>query len=310
MADNRIRGNKPHVSFIGLGVMGESMCRHILQKGLGEAVSRVSGFDLSADPLNRLQKHGLEIADGIAACVDAGDMILLSLPGDKELEALCRAEDGLLASVRAGQAVVDLGTTSVKLSRELRDEFAALGVAYADAPVARTRAAAETGTLLVLAGASKEIFERIRPVLFCFAEEVLHCGEVGAGQVVKQMNNMVLFQTVTALSEALTIAGDAGVDGQVLFDAFELGSANSFALANHGHKALLPGEFPERAFPTSYALKDLGYAIGLAEEHGIKVEGAEATRRTFETAIAAGYGDEYFPAIIKTLQKTEGSDEA
>ena len=154
----------------------------------------------------------------------------------------------------------------------------------------------------MLVGAEQHVFERVRPVLSCFAEEVLHCGDVGAGQVVKQMNNMVLFQTVNALAEALAISREAGVDGETLFEAFKLGSADSFALRNHGMKALLPGEFPERAFPASYALKDLSYAIGLAEQGGISTGGALAVRAALESAIDAGFADEYFPAIIKTLK--------
>ncbi len=291
------------VGFIGLGVMGEPMCRHILQKRAGGIVDNVIGYDLSAEPLNRLAEHGLEVADDTAEVVERSDLLLISLPGDVEFDALCRGESGLLQNVRAGQTVVDLGTTSVRLSRELRDEFAGREVEYADAPVARTRAAAESGTLLVLVGARAGTFERIRPVLSCFAEEVLHCGDVGAGQVVKQMNNMVLFQTVNALAEALAISREAGVDGEKLFDAFTLGSADSFALRNHGMKALLPGKFPERAFPTVYALKDLTYAMGLAAEAGIPVRGAEATRDALQNAIDAGFGNEYFPVILKTLKQ-------
>ena len=148
------------VGFIGLGVMGEPMCRHILQRGLAGVVSSVVGFDLATAPLQRLQGHGLQIAASAAECAATADLILISLPGDTELEALCTGPDGLFANVRAGQTIVDLGTTSVKLSRSLRDRFVALDVAYADAPVARTRAAAESGTLLVLVGSSEEVFAR------------------------------------------------------------------------------------------------------------------------------------------------------
>lgn len=292
------------VGFIGLGVMGEPMCRHIARKRAGRLVTSVTGYDLSAAPLERLAEHGVTPAQSTADVVENSDVIMISLPGDAELSALCEGQGGLIASVKSGQTVVDLGTTSVRLSRELRDAFARKGVDYADAPVARTRAAAESGTLLVLVGASQSVFDSIQPIASCFAEEVVHCGDVGAGQVVKQMNNMVLFQTVNALAEALAISREAGVDGETLFNAFKLGSADSFALRNHGVKALLPGEFPERAFPTNYALKDLSYAIGLANEGGVATSGADAVRSAFEKAIEAGYGGEYFPAIIKTLKSS------
>ena len=289
------------VGFIGLGVMGEPMCRHILQKRAGGLVSELAGFDLERGPVARLAEHGLQAAQSPKEAAEGADIVFLSLPGDAHLETLCRGPDGLLEHVGEGQTVVDLGTSSVRLTRQLENEFAGRGAAYADAPVARTRSAAEAGTLAVLVGGAKAVFARIRPVLGCFAEEVIHCGAIGAGQVVKQMNNMVLFQTVTALAEALSIAGKSGVDGETLFSAFAKGSANSFALANHGAKALLPGHFPERAFSTAYALKDLNHAIELAQQAGVQVSGAEATRALFQEAIKQGYADDYFPTVIRVI---------
>ena len=111
------------------------------------------------------------------------------------------------------------------------------------------------------------------------ASDVTHCGEAGAGQAVKILNNMVLFQTVVALGEALTIARAYGVDGKVLFETLTKGSADSFALRNHGMKAMLPGVFPERAFSTEYALKDLSYAIQMAEESGVPALGRRRRAR-------------------------------
>lgn len=285
-----------------MGVMGEPMCRHVAQKRAGGHVSKVIGYDLTDAPLARLAKHGVAPAPSPISVLEQTDILLLSLPGDEQLTKLCRGPDGLLEHVRAGQTIVDLGTSSVDLTRALQAEFVARGAAYADAPVARTRAAAESGTLAVLVGAAEEDFAKIEPVLACFAEEVVHCGAIGAGQVVKQMNNMVLFQTVTALAEALSIAQSCGVDGDTLFGAMGKGSGNSFALQNHGRKALLPRAFPKRAFSTSYALKDLSYAIELARQAGIKVPGASATHDLFETAIDQGYGDDYFPTVIRVLQ--------
>jgi hypothetical protein len=133
--------------------------------------------------------------------------------------------------------------------------------------------------------------------------DVTHCGGPGAGQLAKLMNNMVLAQNVVALAEALAVAKAAGVDPAVLFDALAKGSADSFALRNHGMKALLPGEFPERAFSTAYMLKDVGYALELAAECGLALSGAENARALLERALAAGFGAEYFPALAKVVGK-------
>jgi len=283
--------------FIGLGVMGEPMCRNLRVRG----GNRVLAFDLNPDPLQRLAQHGVETAKTAGAVARVCEVVFVSLPSGTELAALARADDGLLASARPGQVVVDLGTSPVSLTRELAAAFAERGAAYLDAPVARTRQAAESGTLAVMVGGDAGVLERVRPLMACFASDITHCGGVGSGQVTKILNNMVLFQTVTALSEACAIARGAGVDPQVLFDAFSKGSADSFALRNHGMKAILPGQFPLRAFSVNYAKKDLEYALDLAADGGIEAGGARNVLQLFQQAIEAGAGDQYFPVVSRLL---------
>jgi 3-hydroxyisobutyrate dehydrogenase-like beta-hydroxyacid dehydrogenase len=154
-----------------------------------------------------------------------------------------------------------------------------------------------------MVGAPAATFERIRPLLACMGSDVSHCGGPGAGQLAKLMNNMVLAQNVVALAEALAVARAGGVDAAVLFEVLAKGSADSFALRNHGLKALLPGEFPERAFSAEYMLKDVGYALELAAECGLSLSGAENARALLEKTIAAGFGAEYFPALAKLVGK-------
>jgi len=285
------------VGFIGLGVMGEPMCRNLVQKsGLA-----VIGLDLNPEPMERLAARGVAPGQSVAQVCERADAVLVSLPSGAEVEKICTMEGGLLASVRAGQTVVDLGTTPVPLTRDLAGQFADKGVAFADAPVSRTRAAAEAGTLSILVGGDDATFGAIRPLLDCFAEEVTHCGPIGAGQVVKQLNNMILTETVVALAEALSVGRKAGLDPKLLFETLSKCSADSFALRNHGMKALLPGEFPERAFPTTYMLKDVAYALSLGEAEGVRMPGAELAKKLLEETAEAGYAENYFPALINVL---------
>ncbi len=286
-----------NLGFVGVGVMGEPMCRNLAAK----AGLPVTATDIDAAPLRRLAQAGVTRAGSVAEVAAEADVVFLSLPGGEQLEAVCDGPHGLLRLARPGQTVVDLSTSPVALTRSLATRFGERGVDYADAPVARTRQAAEQGTLSIMVGASPAVFERLRPLLACCASEVTHCGEVGAGQIVKLMNNMVLFQTVVALSEALAVARRAGLDGQTLFETLTKGSADSFALRNHGMKALLPGVFPERAFGTDYALKDLAYAMQLAEEVGLDLRGAENARQLLAASSRAGQGERYFPALLNVV---------
>ncbi len=284
------------VGFIGLGVMGEPMCRNLAQK----SGRPVLGFDRADAPLERLAAFGVSRAESLAALAASCDVILMALPSGAHVEAVTLGENGLLAGARPGQVIVDLGTSPVELTRDIAARFAAKGAIYADAPIARTRQAAEEGTLSIMVGADEATFAAIRPLL-----DITHCGPVGAGQIVKILNNMVLVETVVALSEAIATARRAGVDGKLLFETLMKGSADSFALRNHGMKAVVPDTFPERAFSTSYARKDISYALSLAGSVGLKLEGAELADRLLARTQEAGFADLYWPVVSRIIAASE-----
>ena len=244
--------SKGRLGFIGLGVMGEPICRNLARKsGL-----TMQAYDIDSAALVRLEADAVTGAGSIA-----------------ELMACC----------------------------ELAQRFAAKGLVFVDAPVARTRAAAEAGTLSVMVGAEPAVFDRLRALLATFASDITLCGPVGCGQVVKILNNMVLFETVVAICEAKAIGERAGVDATLLFDTLTKGSADSFALRNHGIKAVLPGEFPQRAFSVRYARKDLAYALKLAAATGVDARAAHTVDAWFGQAIDAGLGDDYHPVISRLI---------
>jgi len=242
------------IGFIGVGTMGEPMCRNLAKK----SALQVLAADRDQAPLKRLAADGVKAAsldEIVANC----RIIFLSLPGGKEVEEVCLGADGILPKLQMGWTIVDCSTAPVSLARRLYAEFEGKACAFADAPVAR-------------------------------------------GQAVKILNNMILFQTGVALAEALSIARANGVDGKVLFETLTKGSADSFALRNHGMKAMLPGVFPERAFSTVYALKDLSYAIQMAEEAGVPALGADVARELMERAKELGFDKEYWPVLIKAIE--------
>lgn len=296
------------IGFVGLGVMGESMCRNLLHKtGLPVRV-----YDVVDAPVHRLEDEGAVPASIPAEA--AADVVFCSLPSHVELEEVLLATEGVLAGLaepvdRGRQPIlVDLGTSSVEATRRLARTAVEAGVSYCDAPVARTRQAAVDGTLAVMVGGEEEIAEQIRPLLRCIATDITYCGPVGNGQIVKQLNNMVLFQNVLAVAEAHAIATFAGVDGGLLFDALSKGSADSFALRNHGMKAILRDEYPLNAFSTEYALKDIDYALELASTAQVPVRGAELVRHVLDQTREAGWGKQYFPVLRRTITGSESGD--
>jgi 3-hydroxyisobutyrate dehydrogenase-like beta-hydroxyacid dehydrogenase len=221
------------------------------------------------------------------------DTVFLSLPGEAEIREVLR-------EVPADKTVVDCSTAPVALARELASRYRN----FADAPVARTRQAAIDATLSIMVGASAELYARIEPLLRCMGSEVTHCGPPGAGQAVKLLNNMVLSVTVLALAEALAVAKASGaVDAKLLFETLAKGSADSFALRNHGMKALLPESHPANAFSARYMLKDMTYALELARSAGLQLQGAGTARRLLEQTVALGLGDAYHTAIVEAVRK-------
>jgi 3-hydroxyisobutyrate dehydrogenase-like beta-hydroxyacid dehydrogenase len=277
--------------------MGEPMCRNLAEK----SGRPVLAFDTNPEPLARLAQHGVSAAHSIAGLTAACEGVLMCLPGEAQVREAALAPAGVLAHARSGQFLVDLSTAPPRLARELAARCAERGVAFADAPIARTREAAQSGTLSIMVGGAPETVARIRPWLACMGSDVTHCGEVGAGQVVKLLNNMVLCQNVIALAGALAVAKRAGVDEGLLLDTLSKGSADSFALRNHGKKALLPNVYPERAFSVKYMLKDLAYALELADGVGLNLENPKLARTLCERAVTAGHGDLYWPVVRKIV---------
>ncbi|HVZ08069.1 NAD(P)-dependent oxidoreductase [Rhodopila sp.] len=288
-ADSAIRT----IGFIGLGVMGEPMCGHLARR----SGVPVLAHDLRPDPLERLAASGVRAAT-IEQIAAQADVIIMSLPDGKAVDAVVSA---LEPHLRAGQCVVDTSTSSVALTRRIGERLAAKGVMYADAPVARTREAAAKGELSIMVGATDETFARIKPILETMGSDVSHCGPVGCGQVVKILNNMLVFQHTAALAEAMAIGRRNGVPPDMLLPIMALGSGDSFVLRNHGMKAMLPGVFPERAFSTRYAMKDLSYALEMAADSGLDMPGAKLTMERLKQAEAAGYGENYHPVMLKVI---------
>ena len=281
------------IGFIGLGVMGEPMCGHLARR----SNRVVLAHDLRTEPLGRLAALGVAAASP-AEMARRCDLILMSLPDGNAVQSVIAALEPGLA---AGQCVVDTSTSPVALTRETGARLEARGIGFADAPVARTREAAARGELSITVGGSDAMFAHVRPVLQTMGSDVTHCGPVGCGQVVKILNNMLVFQNTAAIAEAIALGRRNGVPPDVLLPAIALGSGDSFVLRNHGMKSMLLRVFPEHAFSTRYAIKDLSYALAMADAAGVEVPGARLTMQRLQGAEAAGHGEEYHPVMLQVI---------
>ena len=281
------------IGFIGLGVMGEPMCGHLARR----SGKTVLAHDLNAAPLGRLAEYGVKAATPKELAAQC-QIVLFTLPDGKAMQAVV-AE--LEPHLRPGQCIVDTSTSSVAATREIGARLEAKGILFADAPVARTREAASRGELSIMVGASDSTFEYVRPILETMGSDVSHCGPIGCGQVVKILNNMLVFQHTAALAEAIALGRRNGVPADVLLPIMSVGSGDSFVLRNHGMKSMVPRNYPERAFSVRYSIKDLSYALEMAADAGIDLKAANLTMERLKLAEAQGHGDQYHPVVLEVI---------
>lgn len=286
------------LGFIGLGVMGGPMCGNLTSRSKLPVVA----FDAIPASADTCVELGAQLAKNVAEVAVASDVLFYSLPTIDHVESV--TEEVLRAPSRP-KVIVDMSTSDVSRTRALGTRLAEEGITLVDAPVARLRQAAKDGTLLITVGASSELFQVLKPLLACMGSDIVHAGGLGNGQVMKILNNMIVFQTMNALAEAVAIGQAAGVGPEHLLKTLTLGSADSFLLRKSALATLAVDEYPVKTFPTTYAIKDLSLALDLARDHAVPVRSAEATMSLLEATRDAGYAQEYYPVMVKLLQGSQ-----
>ena len=289
----------PVLGFVGLGNIGGPMAWNMAGKHAGDFIA----FDANPAACAVLDGTRARRATSLSALAQEADIVFLSLPGSAQVEAVCLGPEGLAAGARRPATIVDLSTCTVAMARSVAARLAERGIAFADAPVARTAEAARRGELSIMVGADEALFARIAPWLHYIGSDVTRCGEVGCGQVVKLVNNALVFEHTAALAEMMVLGQRAGVEPALLLDAVAKGSGDSFVLRNHGRKAMLPRVFPQGGFPPEYALKDIDYLMELAAQTGTATAFAGLARRYYAAAAAHGFGGRYFPTVIEVVDR-------
>lgn len=289
-------GNDIKIGFVGLGIMGEPMCRNIMKSGYAMTV-----YDIDPQKVKLLMEEGAQSAGSPAEVAEKSDITITMLPNNSHVEEVILGENGVLKGITPGKIVIDMSTISPEVSKKIAMKVAAKGGSMLDAPVVKSQAAAITGDLGILVGGPKETFEKALPVFKCMGKNVIHMGDNGAGHVMKLCHNMLVGGIATAVSEMLILTAKAGLSIDDVVKAVSYGGGQNFYLDSKW-QTIKDRDFEQR-FPLQYMRKDLGLALELGKSLDVKLPEAEIVEQLYQKAVDAGLGREDFSAVIKVLEE-------
>jgi 2-hydroxy-3-oxopropionate reductase len=287
------------LGFIGLGIMGRPMVRNLLKAGYSVAVYDVAPAGIEA-----------VVGDGAVPCASARDaaqgrdVIITMVPDGPEVEAAVLGSDGVLSGARRGAIIVDMSSISPIVSQRVGGACEAAGVEFLDAPVSGGEPKAVDGTLAIMVGGKKEVFDAVEPILKMMGASVTLTGPIGAGNVTKLANQIMVACNIAAMGEALTLASKAGLDPEIVFNAVRGGLAGSTVL-----NVKAPMVY-ERNFKPGFRVrlhhKDLRNALLAAESLHVSLPLTTAVQQMLVELIAEGKGDLDHSALVQVVEKASG----
>ena len=284
------------IGMIGIGMMGHGIASNIVKHGHPLAFLEHPGNQ----PVDALVAAGARPMPSIAALAAESDVVILCVTGSPEVESVLFQAGGLLESLRPGTLIVDCSTAIPSSTLKIADAVAKAGGRFIDAPMTRTPKEAAEGRLNLLVGGEEALFAEIRPLLACFAENIVHAGPVGAGHRMKLLHNYVSLGFSAVLAEAAACAQRANVDPHVFMEVLAKGGGGGVALERL-RPYIESKEIAAFRFSISNALKDIGYYTTMAGEMGASMATAQGIRQTLEGAVAAGLGGAAVPELIDLL---------
>jgi 3-hydroxyisobutyrate dehydrogenase-like beta-hydroxyacid dehydrogenase len=284
------------VGLIGAGLMGHGIGKNILAKGFKLSVLA----HRNRAPVDDLLAKGASEARSPAEIAASCDMAITVVGNSVQMEDIVRRADGLLTGMRPGFIIADCTTAQPESSIALAGEVAAKGGYFVDIPMTRTPKEAEAGKLGLMTGGDESVLARIRPVLECFADTIVHCGPIGAGHKTKLINNMLALGYAAVTAETLVAAKKSGIDLNALRQVVTAGGANSVMFQRLA-AYLIDGDNTQLQFAIGNAQKDVRYYLQMAEALPSSAFIGAAIHQLFSLANAAGRGQHFVPEVIDVL---------
>ena len=289
-----------NIGFIGTGNMGNPMATNLVKAG-----HRLTVHDLRREAATNLLEMGATWVDTPKEAVPGNEVVFTSLPLPRDVEAVILGEDGVLEGASPGSIYADLSTNSPTVIRELHRVCLDKGVSVLDAPVSGGVYGAEAGTLAVMVGGERAVFDRIKPALDAIGTHVVYCGPIGSGMVCKICNNLLSMGAGVLLAEALTLGVKGGVDLSVLADVISNSSGSCRRLTEKFPRSLFAGNF-EPGFATALAAKDVRLATDLGRELGLPMELANLVDQLHVEAMFRGWGSQDSDSVARIQEEKAG----
>lgn len=293
------------IAFIGLGNMGAPMARNLLKAG-----HSLNLFDLNKDILAELAALGGHISTSPREAAQGTELVITMLPAAAHVRSVWLGEDGVLAGIAKGVPAVDCSTIDPQTARDVAAAAAKHGVQMADAPVSGGTGGAQAGTLTFMVGAPQALFDTLHPVLAQMGRNIVHCGDVGTGQVAKICNNLLLGISMVGVSEAMALGAALGIDSEVLAGVINSSTGRCWSSEVYNPWPGIVETAPASrgytgGFGAELMLKDLGLATEAARQaHQPVVMGAVA-QQLYQAMSLRGEGGKDFSAIINSYRKPQ-----
>ena len=295
--------DKPRIGFVGLGLMGHGIAKNLVTKGFPLTVR----VNRNRKPLEDILAAGAKEVATNADLARGNDIVFLCVTGAPQVEEIVNGKEGLASAAQKGLVVIDTSTSEPATTAKMREELAAKGVLFVDAPLARTPVEAEQGRLNIMVGADDATFARLKPVLSAFCENIVHAGPPGHGIVLKLINNFLAQAIACATAEACAAAAKSGLSIKRLHELVSAGGVNSGIFQMMVGKMLENnGDLTGLKFTLVNAMKDLRYYTHFAESLPVCGIVGEAVHQSLVNANLLGFGDKYVPSLIEAQEKLAG----
>ena len=288
------------VGYLGIGIMGSGIIKNLRKAAIPVAFL----VHRNRERVPELIAAGSREAPDCAALAAESDIIMMTLPDSSVVEPFLLGAEGIGPHLHSGQVVVDMSTSYPPSTRKIAGVLQTRGITLLDAPVTGSRPQAESGTLNVMCGGPKEAFDKVKPLFDAIAANVFHVGPVGSGHAIKLINNFLGQINAAAVCEMLPLALKCGIDLQALYECVSVSGGNSNVFQGIVPR-LMKRDF-SRAFQLKYVHKDMSYVSNLAREQCTAAPLSAALLRLHDMALARGYGDEDFTALLKFWEELSG----